>query len=89
MRTIKAQISLTNLRSPISAFVIHCLDSMTIYSFYMQNLQPVASFCGWAGRFESYLVANPKDRSDEAQNSFMLNVQKLPVLKNVVERKTK
>ena len=35
----------------------------------MQNLKPVASFCGWGGQFESYLVANPEDRfsRDEAQ----------------------
>ena len=28
----------------------------------MQNLKPLPSFCGWAGRFESYLVGNPEDR---------------------------
>ena len=29
----------------------------------------MASFCSWASKFESYLVANPEDRSsrDEAQ----------------------
>ena len=34
----------------------------TIFSFYIQNCKPLASFCGCAGRFESYLVANPEDR---------------------------
>ena len=38
-------------------------------SFYIQNFKPLASFCSWAGRFESYLNANSKDRfsRDEAQ----------------------
>ena len=31
-------------------------------SFYIGNFMPLASFCCWAGRFESYLVANPEDR---------------------------
>ena len=38
-------------------------------SFYVQNFKPLASFCGCAGLFVSYLVENPKDRfsRDEAQ----------------------
>ena len=28
----------------------------------MQNLKILASLYSWAGQFESYLVANPKDR---------------------------
>ena len=38
-------------------------------SFYIQNSKPLASFCGCAGRFESNMVANPKDRfsRDEAR----------------------
>ena len=32
------------------------------FSFYIQNFKPLASLCSWAGRFESYLVANPEDR---------------------------
>ena len=32
-----------------------------ISSFYIRSFKPLASFCGWAGQFESYLVANPKD----------------------------
>ena len=31
-------------------------------SFYIQKFKPLASLCGCAGRFESYLVANPEDR---------------------------
>ena len=55
-------------RSMISTFVIRCLDSIISLSFYIRNLKPLASFCGCAGRFESYLVENPKDRfsHDEA-----------------------
>ena len=35
---------------------------------YIRNFKPLSSFCGCAGRFMSYLVANPKDRfsRDEA-----------------------
>ena len=35
----------------------------------MQINKPVASLYSWAGRIESYLVANPEDRfsHDEAQ----------------------
>ena len=38
-------------------------------SFYTPNFQPLPSFCGCAGWFESTLVANPEDRfsHDEAQ----------------------
>ena len=37
-------------------------------SFYTQNFKTLASLCSWAGRFESYLVADPEDRfsRDEA-----------------------
>ena len=42
-------------------------------SFYMyiRNFKPLSSFCGCAGQFESYLVANAEDRvsRDEAQLS--------------------
>ena len=33
-----------------------------ISSFYIRNSKPLASFCGCAGRFETYLVENPEDR---------------------------
>ena len=37
-------------------------------SFYSRNFNTLASLISWAGRFESYLVANPEDRvsCDEA-----------------------
>ena len=50
-----------HLRSLISAFVVRCLDSI-ITSFYIRNFKPLPSFCGWAGQFESTMVANPEDR---------------------------
>ena len=55
--------------SLISTFVVHCLDTRSIKSsFYTCNFMTLASFCSWAGQFESYLVANPDDRfsRDEA-----------------------
>ena len=49
-----------HLCSLISTFVIHCLCNT--YSYYIPNSKPLASLCISADRFESYLVANPKDR---------------------------
>ena len=43
-------------------FVVRCLDSIIICSFYIRNCKSLASFCGCAGRFESIMVANPEDR---------------------------
>ena len=39
-----------------------------VSSLYIRNFKPLASFCGYAGRFESYLVENAEDRfsRDEA-----------------------
>ena len=48
-------------RSLISAFVIHCLDSI-IPLLAIAEIWTLASLCSWAVWFESYLVANPKDR---------------------------
>ena len=55
-------------RNLISIFVICHLDSIIPPFFYIQNFKPLASPCGCAGRFESYLVAHPEDRfsRDEA-----------------------
>ena len=47
--------------SLISAFVVHCLDSKIPLVSYTQNFKPLPSFCGCAGLFVSYLVANPED----------------------------
>ena len=48
-------------RSLIFAFVIRFLDSITplVVKFEISRL---ASLCLWAGRFQSYLVANPEDK---------------------------
>ena len=46
----------------ISIFIIRGLDSIIPLCFYIRNFKPLASFLSWAGRFESYLVENPKDR---------------------------
>ena len=43
----------------------HCCSlprQYSICSCYVQNLKALASFCSWAGRFESYLVTNHEDR---------------------------
>ena len=40
---------------------------LNISSFYIPNYQPLASFSGYAGRFMSYLVANPEDRFSHYQ----------------------
>ena len=48
-------------RSLISILVVRCLDSI-IPILAKSKISRLASFCSWAGRFESYLVANPKDR---------------------------
>ena len=47
-------------RSLISAFVFRCLDRI-IPLLTIAEISTLASFCSWAGRFESYLVANPED----------------------------
>ena len=45
----------------ISTFVVHSLDSIIpVDAIY--KISRLASFCSLAGQFESYLVANPKDR---------------------------
>ena len=45
-----------------------CLDSIISKLSKSKNFKPIASLCSWASRFESYLVANSKDRfsRDEA-----------------------
>ena len=47
-------------RSLISAFVVHCLDSI-ISLDSIAEISRLASFCGCAGRFVSGLVKTPKD----------------------------
>ena len=45
--------------SLISTFVVRCLNN-TIHTCYIQSCMILASFCSWAGWFESYLVENPR-----------------------------
>ena len=54
--------------SLISTFVVCCLDSI-ISLVSMSEISSLTSYYGCAGRFVSYLVANPEDRfsRDEAQ----------------------
>ena len=47
-----------HLCSLISAFVVHCLDSIISLRFYSQNFKTLAIFCGCAGRFVSGMVGN-------------------------------
>ena len=70
MRNIKTQISLRI--HPIwsdSAFVVCCLDSITPL-VVTRNLKTLASLCLWAGRFESYLVTNPRRQVFSWRGSF-------------------
>ena len=43
----------------VSTLVVHCIDSV-ISLVSISEISRLASFCGCAGRFESYLVKNPK-----------------------------
>ena len=47
--------------SLISAFCVHCLDSI-LPLLAIAKISRLASLCGSTGQFESYLVANPEDR---------------------------
>ena len=47
-------------------------------SFYIRNFKPLPSFCGCAGQFVSYLVANPEDRfSGDQAHTILWNVRLL------------
>ena len=61
MQTTKAQISL-RIHTVWSASLLFTAWIEYISTCYIQNFKPLPSFCGCAGQFESYLVANPKDR---------------------------
>ena len=39
---------------------------------YIRNFKTLASFCGCAGRFESYLVENPEERFSRDEAHIML-----------------
>ena len=66
-------------RSLISPFTVHSLDNTC--HCYVLNFKTSASFGGCAGRFVSYLVANPEDRfsSDKAQFILMPGWYSLPL----------
>ena len=61
-----------HLRSLISTFVIRCLDSI-IPQVSLSDIskKPLPSFCGWAGPFESYLVANSRRLVFSCRISYM------------------
>ena len=61
-------------RSLISTFVVRSLDSMIPVLAISEISRLLICFCSWAGRFESYLVANPEDRfsRDDAHMNRML-----------------
>ena len=61
IRTTKAQISL-RIRTVWSVPLFSLPRSYNTSSCYIRNFKTLASLCLWAGRFESYLVANPEDR---------------------------
>ena len=63
-----------HLRSLISAFVVRCLRQCNVSSFCNQNFKAHASFCSWAGQFESDMFSR-----DEAH----LNVYNSIHLKNI------
>ena len=58
----------TDQGSLISTFVDRCLESIISLVYISEISSLLASFCGCAGRFVSYLVANPEDKfsHDEA-----------------------
>ena len=68
MRIAKVQISLC-IHWVWSAPLLFTTRWYNTFSFYIRNFKTLACVCSWAGRFESYLVANPEDRfsHDEAR----------------------
>ena len=52
-----------------AAWIHHSTLVIPILACWIQNFKPLVSLCSWAGLFESYLAAKPKDRfsHDEAQ----------------------
>ena len=56
-----------------------CASAITTSTQYSRIFKTLASFCGSAGWFESYLVANPEDRfSRDVALMGMLKLQTLP-----------
>ena len=57
MQTTKVQISLC-IRTDWSAPLL--FTAYNTYTYYIQSFKTLASFCSWAGLFESYHIANPR-----------------------------
>ena len=70
IRTTKMQIGLGMPAVwSVSLFIVHCLDSTTFCTCYIQSFKTLASFWSRAGHFESHPVANAEERfsRDKAQ----------------------
>ena len=68
-------------RSLISTFFVRCLDNI-IPILAKSKISTLASYCGCAGRFVSYLVSNPEDRFSRAEAHICLIV-KSPLLHEI------
>ena len=66
-----------HLRSLISTLCCPLPRQYNTSSFYIQNFKPLPSFYSWAGRFESTLGANPKDRFPHDVAHFFQDWQEL------------
>ena len=70
-----------HLHSLISAFVVHCLDSISPFSI-SRDFKPLPSFYDCADQFESTLIANPDDRfSRDVGQIYMRTLQQIFVTK--------
>ena len=60
-----------HVRSLISAFIVHCLDSILPLDSIAENFKTLASFCGCAGRFVSGLVADSRRHVLSCRGSYI------------------
>ena len=71
----------------MSAFVVRCLDRL-IPLLGLAEISSPAILISWAGRFESYLIANPEDRFSRDAAQIFVNMWKyLNDLKGVPQSK--
>ena len=77
MRTTKA-----HPRSLISTFVVRYFDSIIPILANSKNFKTLAGLCSWAGRFESYLVANPEDMFSRDETHMEKSQERDQVKKN-------
>ena len=61
-------------RSPISAFVVRCFDSIISLRFYSQKFKTLASFRGCAGQFVSGMVGNSRRYVLSCRGSYILYI---------------